>query len=86
MPAVLMPTVSASSRTFELALPDLALARGGVVRQHRSRGWWWSREGDTPENLQKDVPTVLLIHALTGSAQAGGHNPSQRRTDGPFCC
>ena len=72
MPAILMPTVSALSRTFELALPDLALARGGVVRQHRSQGWWSSREGDTPDNPQKDIPTVLLIHALTGSAQAGG--------------
>jgi homoserine O-acetyltransferase len=72
MPDILMPTVSASSRTFELALPDLELARGGIVHQHRARGWWWSREGDTPDNLKKDVPTVLLIHALTGSAQAGG--------------
>ena len=72
MATALMPTVAASPRTFELALPDLALARGGVVRQHRSRGWWWSREGDTPENPQKNIPTVLLIHALTGSAQAGG--------------
>lgn len=71
-PAAFMPTVSASPCTFELALPDLALARGGVVRQHRSRGWWWSREGDTPENPQQNIPTVLLIHALTGSAQAGG--------------
>ena len=72
MPAILMPTVVASPRTFELALPDLALARGGLVRQHRTRGWWWSREGDTPEAPQKDLPTILLVHALTGSAQAGG--------------
>jgi homoserine O-acetyltransferase/O-succinyltransferase len=72
MPAILMPTVVASPRTFELALPDLALARGGVVSSHRTRGWWWSREGDTPEAPRQDVPTVLLVHALTGSAQAGG--------------
>ena len=72
MSVILMPTVSALPRTFELALPDLALERGGLVRQHRSRGWWWSREGDTPENPQKDIPTVLLVHALTGSSQAGG--------------
>ncbi len=71
MPAILMPTVVASPRTFELALPDLALTRGGVVRQHRARGWWWSRAGDAPEAPLKDVPTVLLVHALTGSAQAG---------------
>jgi homoserine O-acetyltransferase len=67
-----MPTVAALPRIFELALPDLPLTRGGIVRQHRSAGWWWSREGDTPESLQADVPTVLLVHALTGSAQAGG--------------
>jgi homoserine O-acetyltransferase len=67
-----MPTVAALPRIFELALPDLALARGGVVRSHRVRGWWWSREGDTPDAPRPDVPTVLLVHALTGSAQAGG--------------
>jgi homoserine O-acetyltransferase len=67
-----MPTVAASARTFDLSLPDLALARGGTVRSHRARGWWWSREGDTPDSLRSDVPTVLLIHALTGSAKAGG--------------
>jgi len=67
-----MPTVAASPRTFELALPDLALVRGGVVRSHRARGWWWSREGDTPDSPRSDVPTVLLVHALTGSAKAGG--------------
>ncbi len=72
MPAILMPTVAASPRIFDLALPDLALARGGIVRQHRVRGWWWSREGDTPESLQPEIPTVLLVHALTGSAHAGG--------------
>jgi homoserine O-acetyltransferase len=67
-----MPTVAASPRTFDLALPDLALVRGGTVRAHRARGWWWSREGDNPEAPLPDVPTVLLVHALTGSAQAGG--------------
>lgn len=67
-----MPTVAALPRIFELALPDLALARGGVVRSHRARGWWWSREGDTPDAPRPEIPTVLLVHALTGSAQAGG--------------
>lgn len=43
-----------------------------MVRSHRARGWWWSREGDTPDSPRADVPTVLLVHALTGSAQAGG--------------
>lgn len=67
-----MPTVAASPRTFDLSLPDLALTRGGTVKSHRARGWWWSREGDTPDSLRSDVPTVLLVHALTGSAKAGG--------------
>lgn len=67
-----MPTVAAMPHIFDLSLPDLPLARGGVVRQHRARGWWWSRAGDTPENPGRDIPTVLLVHALTGSAQAGG--------------
>ena len=49
MPSILMPTVAAASRFFDLSLPDLALVHGGVVRSHRARGWWWSREGDTPE-------------------------------------
>jgi homoserine O-acetyltransferase len=67
-----MPTAAALPRIFDLALPDLALARGGVVRSHRARAWWWSREGDTPDAPLPGVPTVLLVHALTGSAQAGG--------------
>ena len=67
-----MPTVAALPRTFDLSLPDLALVRGGIVRSHRARGWWWSRDGDTPDAPRSDVPTVLLVHALTGSAKAGG--------------
>jgi homoserine O-acetyltransferase len=64
--------LAASPQHFILALPDLPLARGGRVRRHRIAAWWWSREGDTPENPQRAVPTVLLVHALTGGAQAGG--------------
>lgn len=71
MPPVPMPT-AVQPTPFEMALPDLALTRGGMVRHHRVRGWWWSREGDTPEKPQPDVPTILLVHALTGSPQAGG--------------
>lgn len=67
-----MSLVSSTPQTFLLSLPALALARGGRVRQHRAAAWWWSREGDLPAAPQADVPTVLLVHALTGSAQAGG--------------
>lgn len=42
------------------------------MRRHRIAAWWWSREGDSPAQPSPDVPTVLLIHALTGGAQAGG--------------
>lgn len=62
----------APAQSFVLALPDLPLARGGRVRRHRAAAWWWSRPGDTPAAPRRDVPTVLLVHALTGSAQAGG--------------
>ena len=72
MPSIVMPTVAASARSFDLSLPDLELERGGIVRRHHSRGWWWSREGDTPDAPLPDLRTVLLVHALTGSAQAGG--------------
>lgn len=65
---------AAAPQHFILALPDLRLARGGVVRRHRIAAWWWSREGDTPAEPLADVPTVLLVHALTGSAQVGGED------------
>lgn len=63
---------AAPSQSFILTLPDLPLERGGRVRRHRAGAWWWSREGDRPAQPLPDVPTVLLVHALTGSAQAGG--------------
>ncbi len=67
-------TVSADSHSFILSLPPLALVRGGRVRQHRAAAWWWSRTDDTPGHPQSDVPTVLLVHALTGGARAGGED------------
>ena len=92
---------------FDLRLPMLQMARGGVVEPHHVRGWWWGPEGDLPvleararllspaasraadamevvrrpeplppvegaPTLDPDVPTVLLVHALTGDARAGG--------------
>jgi homoserine O-acetyltransferase len=57
---------------FLVNLPALRLERGGVVRRHRLHGWWFGPAGDTPEKPRRDVPTVLLVHALTGSARAGG--------------
>lgn len=66
------PSVPSHPHSFLLSLPPLALARGGRVRAHRAGAWWWSREGDTPDRPLRGVPTVLLVHALTGSAQAGG--------------
>jgi homoserine O-acetyltransferase len=64
--------VATTPQTFLLSLPPLPLVRGGRVRAHRAAAWWWSREGDTPAAPHAGVPTVLLVHALTGSAQAGG--------------
>ncbi|MDP2137352.1 MAG: alpha/beta fold hydrolase [Candidatus Didemnitutus sp.] len=60
--------------SFILSLPALPLVRGGTVRKHRAAAWWWSREQDTPAHPQADVPTVLLVHALTGGARAGGED------------
>lgn len=57
---------------FLVKLPALRLERGGVVRRHQLHGWWYGPEGDTPEKPLRGVPTVLLVHALTGSARAGG--------------
>lgn len=57
---------------FGLSLPDLALDRGGVVRNHRLHGWWWGPAGDDPQRPTKRVPTILLVHALTGCARASG--------------
>ncbi|MBI3886718.1 MAG: alpha/beta fold hydrolase, partial [Opitutae bacterium] len=59
---------------FGLSLPDLALERGGVVRRHRLHGWWWGPAGDTPQRPARHLPTVLLVHALTGCARAGGRD------------
>ncbi len=64
--------VPSAPQTFLLSLPALPLARGGRVRAHRAAAWWWSREGDRPAAPLAGVPTVLLVHALTGGAQAGG--------------
>jgi homoserine O-acetyltransferase len=65
-------TAAREGVTFDLELPDLKLERGGVVRSHRARGWWLGPEGDSPTAPKSGVPTVLLVHALTGSAVAGG--------------
>lgn len=57
---------------FDLALPDLPLERGGTVRRHRVRAWCWGPGSGAQERLDPAVPTVLLVHALTGSAKVGG--------------
>lgn len=57
---------------FGLALPDLELERNGVVRRHRLHGWWWGPCGDSPQQPATSLPTVLLVHALTGCARAAG--------------
>jgi homoserine O-acetyltransferase len=90
---------------FDVRLPDLPLERGGVVRFHHARGWWWGPETDLPAlsekthllpktsltsplgvyrrdqnvpaaspsgHLDPSVPTVLVVHALTGDSRAGG--------------
>ena len=72
MPPARPIPVCPTPHVFDLRLPDFALERGGVVRKHRQHGWWWGPPGDTPDDPDFAVPTVLLVHALTGGAQAGG--------------
>ncbi len=74
VPHACWPAVPAArdSIDFQLPLPDLRLERGGVVRKHRLHGWWWGPGSDTPQQPRRGAPTVLLIHALSGSARAGG--------------
>lgn len=63
---------ASTPHAFDLPLPDLELEQGGVVRRHRLHGWWWGPPGDLPNAPARDVSTVLLVHALTGGARAGG--------------
>lgn len=72
MSAVSHASPAGAPGAFDLALPDLALERGGTVRRHRVRAWWWGPAGDSQVRPDPAVPTVLLVHALTGSARAGG--------------
>ncbi len=66
--------------TFDLALPPLQLECGAVLGEHRVRGWL---AGPDPAEgaqlargegaaLDPGVRTVLVVHALTGDAEAGG--------------
>ncbi|MCI0573708.1 MAG: alpha/beta fold hydrolase [Myxococcaceae bacterium] len=62
---------------FDLQLPGLGLEAGGRVERHRVRGWCWGPAGDAAavearRPLCDAVPTVLVMHALTGDARAGG--------------
>lgn len=85
MPATRSHPVCSTPQVFSLRLPDFALERGGVVRKHRQHVWWWGPVGDTPENPDPKVPTVLIVHALTGGAQAGGEGGWWSPLIGPGC-
>jgi homoserine O-acetyltransferase/O-succinyltransferase len=64
-------------RCFDLELPSLTLEAGATLTHHRVRGWTWGPVGD--------APVVLLIHALTGDAEAGGPRGWWRPVIGPGC-
>ncbi|MCI0569136.1 MAG: alpha/beta fold hydrolase [Myxococcaceae bacterium] len=62
---------------FDLPLPGLTLEAGGRLERHHVRGWCWGPEEDAAavrarRPLSRVVPTVLVVHALTGDARAGG--------------
>ncbi len=64
-------------RIFDLDLPPLTLEAGATVANHQVRGWTWGPGGD--------APVILLIHALTGDAEAGGPRGWWRPLIGPGC-
>ncbi len=65
-----------TAHTIDLQLPDLSLERGGVVTDHRARAWFTRRPSDAgragTQTIDPTLPTVLVVHALTGDANAGG--------------
>jgi homoserine O-acetyltransferase len=68
--------------TFDLNLPTFVLEGGAALTSHRVRGWVWSTHDDDDAiaslvagestALTRDIPTVLVVHALTGDACVGG--------------
>ena len=52
-----------TGRIFDVALPPTTLEAGGRLQAPSLRGWTWG---------PADAPVILLIHALTGDADATG--------------
>jgi homoserine O-acetyltransferase/O-succinyltransferase len=65
-----------TANTIDVALPNLALERGGVVTDHRARVWFTQGPAHAERHgiqaVDPSLPTVLVVHALTGDANAGG--------------
>jgi homoserine O-acetyltransferase len=59
------------ARVFDLRLPNFTLEGGGRLERHQVRGWRWGTEvSGAGSSSDDEAPTVLLVHALTGSASA----------------
>ena len=68
---------------FDLALPGVPLEAGAHLEPHGMRGWCWGPAWDQDVLARRArrldasrpdpaIPTVLLVHALTGDMRAGG--------------
>ncbi len=62
---------------FNLKLDDLPLVHGGTVRNHHTRVWRDGPHLDAQQDssafsFDPSLPTILVVHALTGDAVAGG--------------
>jgi homoserine O-acetyltransferase len=71
------PSTPGAPFFFDLRLPALTLEAGRRLERHHARGWCWGPKTDAAairagRPLSSTVPTVLVVHALTGDARAGG--------------
>lgn len=65
--------------SFSRSLAPLTLEAGATLTPHRVAGWFWGSSLDAAriasgESLVSEMKTVLLVHPLTSSAEAGGPN------------
>lgn len=75
-----MKQTSSDPRVFDLHLPPLRLEAGARVDPHILRGSIWE---PSPSSQAKHIPTVLVIHALTGDMCPGGDGGFWAPVTGP---
>ena len=75
---------AAEPKLFELALPPLALVRGGAVEAHHARGWWWGPTVDGPvlEARARPLPSWAIREPMR-VVQRDGPLPPLEATGAP---